>query len=74
MELVHFGFVLITLNFANVMMLNIMFGPHIQRASTLRDAQTFSMELIVNGFYTTPLMDPALESGLVVRFSSEGLV
>jgi len=65
MDLVHFAFVLLCLNFANVMMLNISFGTHIQRASTLSDSQIFSMELIANGFYTSPIMDLILESDLV---------
>ena len=67
LDLVHFGCVLVCVNFGNVMMLHIEFGPYIERASTIRDAHILSMELVSNGFYTTPLMDPILESQQVVR-------
>ena len=65
-DLLHFGIVLFCVNFANVMIINVMLGPYIERASTFTGAKSLSLEVLVNGFYTTPLMDYILKHDVAV--------
>ena len=65
MECLHFTVVIFVVNTAHVVVMHIALGPFLARASTLREAQIFSMEMIVTGSFGK-VIDDIQTSGYVV--------
>ena len=65
-DLLHFIWVVLIVNTAQVVLVHVSFGTFIQRASSLKEAQFWSMEMMASGSYGS-VYEEILKSGYVVR-------
>ena len=65
MDLLHFLVVMIILGYTQGVMLNVLFGPYLERASTFGKAQYYSFELNIAGSFGDALDQLRVMGGLV---------
>ena len=65
-DIAHLISVITWILFAHVVVLHITYGAFLERVSTLREAQIFTMEMVVSGSFGN-VMDFFEQSGYVVR-------
>ena len=64
-EIAHLISIMVWIIFAHTVVLHVSCGPFLKRASTLRQAQLFTMEMVVGGSFGD-VMDSIEQSGYVV--------